>query len=131
VGASPSAQASHGLLSRASHRLLASPLVPLRFHHKYCAQSVNICGLVGFANIWDQHTSLRCTCLNTLMLGTRAAGARIHTHLWARTTASNVQVTMSLGDSTGAAVTTTLWTPAAQLGGRVTFDYQHFPLVSG
>jgi hypothetical protein len=38
---------------------------------------------------------------------------------------------MGLGNSAGAAVSTTLWVPAVQLSGRVTFDYQHFPLVSG
>jgi hypothetical protein len=68
--------------------------------------------------------------LNVLLVPC-AAGARIHTHLWARTAASNAQVTTSLGRNDGRSTGASNWIAAVQLSGQVTADYQQFALVSG
>jgi hypothetical protein len=60
-----------------------------------------------------------------------AADTRLHTHLWARTAAVGANITLEIGNSNATqAVAAVPWPAAATLSGRLSSNYELFPLVS-
>lgn len=58
------------------------------------------------------------------------AGARIHTHLWARAAAPGITVSMSLVDAANVSVAAAPWIPTATLSGKLSSSWEMLTLVS-